>query len=157
MLLSSRTAAANGASPDSGTLRSYEQRSFQYMTCLPCPATIPALAGTSCCSVLAPMQDEVKEASGLPHAQVGRKAHIFMPPRHAMQSGSHNTQTWRLEFENQERWDNPLMGWASRWVCSKTRTNGAISSCPPHPSLLSPLPSPLPLLPPPVVVTLSPT
>ena len=36
-----------------------------------------------------------------------------MPARHAMQSGSHNTRTWRLEFENQERWENPLMGWAS--------------------------------------------
>ena len=56
---------------------------------------------------------EVTETSGLPRAQVGRKARIFMPARHAMQSGSHNTRTWRLEFENQERWENPLMGWAS--------------------------------------------
>jgi hypothetical protein len=30
-----------------------------------------------------------------------------------MQSGTQSFRIWRLEFENMERWENPLMGWAS--------------------------------------------
>jgi NADH dehydrogenase (ubiquinone) Fe-S protein 4 len=56
---------------------------------------------------------EVSSISGLPSSQLGRKARIFKPAQHVMQSGSHNTLKWKLEFENQERWENPLMGWAS--------------------------------------------
>lgn len=41
-----------------------------------------------------------------------------MPARNPMQSGSDNTLQWKLEFETQERWENPLMGWASRWAKS---------------------------------------
>lgn len=43
-------------------------------------------------------------------------ARIFMPARNAMQSGTHNINHWQLEFDTQERWENPLMGWASRLV-----------------------------------------
>ena len=60
-------------------------------------------------------QVEVSSITGLPKSQLGRKALIFRPPLHSMQSGSNNTLKWKLEFENQERWENPLMGWASRW------------------------------------------
>lgn len=30
-----------------------------------------------------------------------------------MQSGTNNLDYWRIEFDNRERWENPLMGWAS--------------------------------------------
>ena len=59
-------------------------------------------------------QVSVGELSGLPEEQMKRVARIFVPARNAMQSGTHNTLEWKLEFENQERWENPLMGWASR-------------------------------------------
>lgn len=42
-----------------------------------------------------------------------RKARIFVPTRNAMQSGTFNTHNWHLEFDTMERWENPLMGWAS--------------------------------------------
>lgn len=54
--------------------------------------------------------------SGLPDNQKKRLARIYMPARNAMQSGSNNTQHWKLCFDNQERWENPLMGWTSRYT-----------------------------------------
>ncbi|EMP42386.1 NADH dehydrogenase [ubiquinone] iron-sulfur protein 4 [Chelonia mydas] len=30
-----------------------------------------------------------------------------------MQAGVNNTKKWKLEFDTRERWENPLMGWAS--------------------------------------------
>lgn len=30
-----------------------------------------------------------------------------------MQSGTANTHHWEIEFDNRERWENSLMGWAS--------------------------------------------
>lgn len=30
-----------------------------------------------------------------------------------MQSGTNNLRSWRIEFDNRERWENPLMGWSS--------------------------------------------
>ncbi len=57
----------------------------------------------------------MSELSGVPEEQLAsRVARIFVPSRHAMQSGSANTNCWKIEFETQERWENPLMGWASR-------------------------------------------
>ncbi len=38
------------------------------------------------------------------------------PARTAMQSGIKNTQKWKMDFDTRERWENPLMGWASTWV-----------------------------------------
>lgn len=32
-----------------------------------------------------------------------------------MQSGTNNIQRWEMEFETRERWENPLMGWSSRY------------------------------------------
>ncbi|KAJ1927521.1 ndufs4 NADH dehydrogenase Fe-S protein subunit [Tieghemiomyces parasiticus] len=45
-----------------------------------------------------------------------RMVRIYMPPKSAMQSGKHATRSWRLDFdiiEHGDRWENPLMGWAS--------------------------------------------
>lgn len=33
-----------------------------------------------------------------------------------MQSGTDNTHNWVMEFDNRERWENPLMGWSSTCV-----------------------------------------
>ena len=43
-----------------------------------------------------------------------RTVRIYKPARNAMQSGTHATRLWILDFDTQERWENPLMGWASR-------------------------------------------
>ena len=52
--------------------------------------------------------------NGVPDEQLrSRKVHIFSPTQNAMQSGSFNTRLWRLEFNTQDRWENPLMGWTS--------------------------------------------
>ena len=57
--------------------------------------------------------------SGVPEEQLEtRVARIFVPARNAMQSGTDNIQHWELQFDTQERWENPLMGWASRCVHS---------------------------------------
>ena len=54
--------------------------------------------------------------SGVPEEQqFKRVARIFVPARNSMQSGTHNINHWKMEFETQERWENPLMGWASRY------------------------------------------
>ncbi|XP_016936989.2 NADH dehydrogenase [ubiquinone] iron-sulfur protein 4, mitochondrial [Drosophila suzukii] len=42
-----------------------------------------------------------------------RRVRIHIPPKNAMQSGTDNINTWQIEFDNRERWENPLMGWAS--------------------------------------------
>lgn len=53
--------------------------------------------------------------SGVPEEQLKtRKVRIFSPTQNAMQSGSFNTRLWNLEYDTQDRWENPLMGWASR-------------------------------------------
>lgn len=36
-----------------------------------------------------------------------------MPAKNAMQSGTDNIGQWEMEFDTRERWENPLMGWAS--------------------------------------------
>ncbi|CAH3042407.1 unnamed protein product [Porites lobata] len=64
------------------------------------------------------VEDEAKEViyttTGVPDWIVKeRKARIFVPARTAMQSGTFNTKKWHLEFDTMERWENPLMGWAS--------------------------------------------
>jgi len=38
---------------------------------------------------------------------------VYQPSRTAMQSGSQQTRYWRLDFDIQEKWENPLMGWTS--------------------------------------------
>ena len=48
-----------------------------------------------------------------PEGLKGRQARIFSPARNAMQSGSFATRKWRIMFDNQERWENPNMGWTS--------------------------------------------
>lgn len=65
---------------------------------------------------LCSLQVQVSSLSGVPEEQLKRVARISMPTRNAMQSGTHNINHWQLDFDTQERWENPLMGWASRYV-----------------------------------------
>lgn len=55
----------------------------------------------------------VSDFSGIPPGQLNRVARIYVPAKNSMQSGNWNTREWRLDFETQERWENPLMGWTS--------------------------------------------
>ena len=57
-----------------------------------------------------------------------------------MQSGTHNTKKWKVEWDTKERWENPLMGWASSSVSliyqeKSTRYDDLFSSDP-HSSLI---------------------
>ncbi|XP_074600974.1 NADH:ubiquinone oxidoreductase subunit 18 [Brevipalpus obovatus] len=57
---------------------------------------------------------ELCRVMGIPEEHVyERRARIFKPSKNAMQSGTANLDIWLLEFENRERWENPLMGWGS--------------------------------------------
>lgn len=52
--------------------------------------------------------------SGVPPEHVqGRRVRIYKQAKNAMQSGTNDTHKWKLDFENRERWENPLMGWTS--------------------------------------------
>uniref|UniRef100_UPI00398F0F68 NADH dehydrogenase [ubiquinone] iron-sulfur protein 4, mitochondrial n=1 Tax=Pristiophorus japonicus TaxID=55135 RepID=UPI00398F0F68 len=57
---------------------------------------------------------DISPVTGVPEIQVKtRKVRIFVPARNTMQSGANNTKIWKMEFDTRERWENPLMGWAS--------------------------------------------
>ncbi|RMB95401.1 hypothetical protein DUI87_28122 [Hirundo rustica rustica] len=59
-------------------------------------------------------EQDIATLTGVPDEHIKtRKVHIFVPARNAMQSGANNTKKWKMEFDNRERWENPLMGWAS--------------------------------------------
>ncbi|KAI9179755.1 ndufs4 NADH dehydrogenase Fe-S protein subunit [Blastocladiella emersonii ATCC 22665] len=58
-------------------------------------------------------QTDVAVASGAPELMRQRAVRIFRPAKTAMQSGNDNTRFWKLEWNNEDRWTNPLMGWAS--------------------------------------------
>ncbi|XP_018953416.2 NADH dehydrogenase [ubiquinone] iron-sulfur protein 4, mitochondrial-like [Cyprinus carpio] len=57
---------------------------------------------------------DITTLTGVPEEHIKtRKVRIFVPARNAMQSGVKNTQKWKMDFDTRERWENPLMGWAS--------------------------------------------
>uniref|UniRef100_A0A493TDW2 NADH dehydrogenase [ubiquinone] iron-sulfur protein 4, mitochondrial n=1 Tax=Anas platyrhynchos platyrhynchos TaxID=8840 RepID=A0A493TDW2_ANAPP len=61
-----------------------------------------------------PFHNDITSLTGVPDEHIKtRKVHIFVPARNAMQAGVNNTKKWKMEFDNRERWENPLMGWAS--------------------------------------------
>ena len=66
-----------------------------------------------------------------------RQVRVYKPSRNPMQSGVQNTKNWRIEFNNQERWENPIMGWGSTadpvsnvagWLKFKTQED-AVAFC----------------------------
>ncbi|XP_053214560.1 NADH dehydrogenase [ubiquinone] iron-sulfur protein 4, mitochondrial-like [Panonychus citri] len=57
---------------------------------------------------------DIALVSGMPEEHTTtRRVRVFKEAKNAMQSGNKNTYTWKLDFENRERWENPLMGWTS--------------------------------------------
>uniref|UniRef100_A0A8C6P482 NADH dehydrogenase [ubiquinone] iron-sulfur protein 4, mitochondrial n=1 Tax=Nothobranchius furzeri TaxID=105023 RepID=A0A8C6P482_NOTFU len=57
---------------------------------------------------------DITPLTGVPEEHIKtRKVHIFVPAKTAMQSGINNTKKWKMDFDTRERWENPLMGWAS--------------------------------------------
>ncbi|KAJ8380457.1 hypothetical protein SKAU_G00012350 [Synaphobranchus kaupii] len=57
---------------------------------------------------------DITSLTGVPEEHIKtRKVRIFVPARTAMQSGVNNTRKWKIDFDTRERWENPLMGWAS--------------------------------------------
>ncbi|XP_035496791.1 NADH dehydrogenase [ubiquinone] iron-sulfur protein 4, mitochondrial [Scophthalmus maximus] len=57
---------------------------------------------------------DISTVTGVPEEHIKtRKVHIFVPARTAMQSGGNSTKKWKMDFDTRERWENPLMGWAS--------------------------------------------
>lgn len=64
--------------------------------------------------ITVPVEVNLGPISGVPEEQLKeRRVRIHIPPKNAMQSGTDNINTWQIEFDNRERWENPLMGWAS--------------------------------------------
>jgi len=58
---------------------------------------------------------DISPVTGVPEEHVkSRRVRIFVPAKNSMQSGTDNIKAWQLEFETRARWENPLMGWASR-------------------------------------------
>uniref|UniRef100_UPI0035902389 NADH dehydrogenase [ubiquinone] iron-sulfur protein 4, mitochondrial-like isoform X2 n=1 Tax=Myxine glutinosa TaxID=7769 RepID=UPI0035902389 len=90
-----------------------------------CPSFARTVAGLAPCLhrpaqgfqgdlVVVDEKAEVYAVSGVPDEHVHmRLARIFVPARNSMQSGEGNTHKWHMELDTRERWENPLMGWAS--------------------------------------------
>eukprot|EP00884_Botryococcus_braunii_P023231 jgi/Botrbrau1/9592/Bobra.106_2s0015.1 len=60
------------------------------------------------------------KVSGIPEDILSRKVVIYAPARAASQQGLAKTLgtvatrgVWRMEFETQPKWENPLIGWTS--------------------------------------------
>jgi len=76
-------------------------------------------------------REESSEIDGAPDAHTfTRRARIFKRAREAPQSGWHNTKTWKIELDNRERWENPLIGYSSSGdPLSNISMNMDFSSC----------------------------
>lgn len=60
------------------------------------------------------LQKDLTAISGVPEEHIkGRRVRISLPSKNNMQSGRHNLDFWKIEFDARERWENPLMGWTS--------------------------------------------
>lgn len=55
------------------------------------------------------------DISGVPEEhQFERRARIYKPARNAGQAGWDNTKIWKIDLDNQQRWENPLIGYSSK-------------------------------------------
>jgi len=57
--------------------------------------------------------EEISLMTGMPEEHKERTVRIYKPAKNAMQSGTAGIKRWKIEWENRERWENPLMGWSS--------------------------------------------
>ncbi|VDK60168.1 unnamed protein product, partial [Cylicostephanus goldi] len=60
------------------------------------------------------MNDEAADIGGRPpeHTEE-RTVIIYRAARESTQAAWNNTKTWHIEVDNRQRWENPLIGWAS--------------------------------------------
>ncbi|KAK3884134.1 hypothetical protein Pcinc_000903 [Petrolisthes cinctipes] len=59
-------------------------------------------------------EPDITAITGVPEEHIKtRKVFIKVPTKNSMQSGTNNLHRWRITFDERERWENPLMGWAS--------------------------------------------
>lgn len=59
-------------------------------------------------------QEDLSPINGIPGEQLkGRRVRVYIPAKHSPQSGEYGGRTWKIQFDTQRRWDNPLMGWTS--------------------------------------------
>ncbi|XP_050539653.1 NADH dehydrogenase [ubiquinone] iron-sulfur protein 4, mitochondrial [Daktulosphaira vitifoliae] len=57
---------------------------------------------------------DISPVSGVPEEHIKtRIVKISKATKNVMQSGTDNTHSWVMEFDNRQRWENPLMGWTS--------------------------------------------
>lgn len=110
-----RTLATNSAmySNKSSKLTVYTNKlDSEYETMEPVLKKQKELLETTTLTVTEPR--DLKVINGVPEEHVNtRRVRICKPSKNAMQSGTENTHLWRLDFEDRERWENPLMGWTS--------------------------------------------
>ncbi|GFS18367.1 NADH dehydrogenase [ubiquinone] iron-sulfur protein 4, mitochondrial [Elysia marginata] len=65
-------------------------------------------------TISVPDKVDISSITGVPEEHVKtRTVRIFVPAVNSMQSGTYNSRRWRMEFDERERWENPLMGWTS--------------------------------------------
>ncbi|KAM7536706.1 hypothetical protein Aperf_G00000086166 [Anoplocephala perfoliata] len=65
-------------------------------------------------TVVVPEKTDITPLANIPLEQLQtRTVRIYMPSKSATQSGTFGSNKWRLEINNQQRWENLLMGWAS--------------------------------------------
>lgn len=56
----------------------------------------------------------VGEVSSIPPEVIKeKKARIFIQAKNSMQSGTFQQRKWKIDFGNEKRWENPIMGWGS--------------------------------------------
>ncbi len=67
-------------------------------------------------ATIAESAEKIGELSGIADASDylnTRTARIFIQAKNSMQSGTFQQRKWKIEFDNNERWENPNMGWSS--------------------------------------------
>ncbi|XP_068620441.1 NADH dehydrogenase [ubiquinone] iron-sulfur protein 4, mitochondrial [Battus philenor] len=65
-------------------------------------------------TITVPTKVDITPISGIPEEHIRtRRVRIYQPSKNAMQSGTNNIHHWEMEFDNRQRWENPLMGWTS--------------------------------------------
>lgn len=58
----------------------------------------------------------MSSVTGVPEEHVkDRVVKISKITKNVMQSGTDNTHNWIMQFDNRQRWENPLMGWTSTY------------------------------------------
>ncbi|KAJ3131933.1 NADH dehydrogenase Fe-S protein subunit 4 ndufs4 [Physocladia obscura] len=54
--------------------------------------------------------------SGVPASVINHPVRIYRPANTPTQSGSARPNHWRLDFDTQDKWENKLIGWVSRYI-----------------------------------------